>query len=68
MSENGIGNSSVKTSTKINIVIISNLTITFFGFISLVFIKKYLGFQALGMIAFATSYVTIFSTLSGFRS
>ena len=54
--ENIIDKSSVKTSTKVNIVVISNIVITFFGFISLIFVKKYFGFQVLGMIAFATSF------------
>ena len=40
---------------------INNILIMIFGFISLFFVKRYMGYEAVGMIAFATSFMAMFS-------
>ena len=42
----------------------SNILITSFGLISLIFVKRYYGFEAVGMIAFSISYMALFSLIS----
>ena len=42
----------------------SNILITFFGLISTIFVKRYYGYEGIGMIAFASSYVAVFGIIS----
>ena len=42
----------------------SNLLISIFGFISMIFIKRYMGFGVVGMLAFALAYVHVYAVLA----
>ena len=41
-----------------------NITITIFGFISMFFIKRYMGYEVVGMLAFATAYISLFAIIA----
>ena len=41
----------------------SNFLITLFGFISMIFIKRFMGYETVGMLAFALAYVHLFSII-----
>ena len=47
-------------SRKVFLALSSNVMVTLFGLISLFFIKRYMGYEALGIFAFAMAYVSLF--------
>ena len=47
-------------SRKVFLALSSNVVVTLFGLISLFFIKRYMGYEALGIFAFAMAYVSLF--------
>lgn len=55
---------------KVSFAFFNNLVIHILGFVSLFFVARYMGPEALGIIAFGMAYVSIFGTLSslGFGS
>ena len=48
---------------KSTLTFLAHILMSVFGLISLFFVKKYMGYEAVGMIAFATSYMMLFSII-----
>ena len=42
----------------------TNLLVTVFGFISMVFVKRYMGYETIGMLAFALAYVHLYAVIA----
>ena len=41
----------------------SNFLIAVFGFISMIFVKRFMGYETIGMLAFALAYVQLYSII-----
>ena len=42
----------------------SKILLSIFGLVSLIFVKRYMGYEVVGMLAFASSFVAVFGIVS----